>query len=100
MSVRQCSICGERIPQITHKSLEGFGYVVIRAEDLLPFVNAPAETLPFYFCTRHSKSEVQLWLHEAVYCDSRRLRMEKPRLQKRIKELKEQIKTGVPGDYK
>jgi hypothetical protein len=76
MSIRLCSICGERIPHLSHKMLDSFGYTVIQQEDLLPFVNAPAEALPFYFCNRHSKSEVQLWLHEAVYCDRKRLKHE------------------------
>ena len=99
MSMRRCSICGERIPDLSHQTLDGFGYMVIQQEDLLPFVNAPAEALPFYFCDRHSKSEVQLWLHEAVYCDRKRLKQEKPRLQMRIKEFKKQAEAGIAGDY-
>ena len=99
MSMRRCSICGERIPDLSHQTLDGFGYMVIQQEDLLPFVNAPAEALPFYFCDRHSKSEVQLWLHEAVYCDRKRLKHEKPRLQRRIKEFRKQAEAGVAGDY-
>ena len=99
MSMRRCSICGERIPDLSHQTLDGFGYMVIQQEDLLPFVNAPAEALPFYFCSWHSKSEVQLWLHEAVYCDRKRLKQEKPRLQMRIKEFKKQAGAGITGDY-
>ena len=99
MSIRRCSICGERIPNLSHQTLDGFGYMVIQQEDLLPFVNASAEALPFYFCDRHSKSEVQLWLHEAVYCDRKRLKQEKPRLQMRIKEFRKQAEAGITGDY-
>ena len=99
MSVRRCSICGERIPDLSYKTLDHFGYMVIQQEDLLPFVNAPAEALPFYFCSRHSKSEVQLWLYEAVYCDRKRLKQEKPRLQRRIEEFKKQAEVGITGDY-
>lgn len=99
MSIRRCSVCGERIPNLSCKTLDGFGYTVIQQEDLLPFVNVPAEACPFYFCSRHSKSEIQLWLHEAVYCDSKRLKQEKPRLQRRIKEFKKQAEMGVTGDY-
>lgn len=99
MSIRRCSICGECIPNLSHQTLDGFGYMVIQQEDLLSFVNAPAEALPFYFCNRHSKSEVQLWLHEAVYCDRKRLKHEKPRLQRRIKEFRKQAEAGVTGDY-
>ena len=99
MSVRRCSICGEHIPDLSYKMLDSFGYIVIQQEDLLPFVNAPAEALPFYFCNRHSKSEIQLWLYEAVYCDRKRLKQEKPRLQRRIEEFKKQAEVGITGDY-
>lgn len=92
---RCCSICGERIPQLSHEMLKRVGYTILQEEDLVPVCNAPAEALPFYFCASHSKSEITLWLHEAVICNRDRLKIIRPRLERQIRD----SRMKITGDY-